>query len=192
MKKKIIIYVFLILLIIATIFLTYYNHRNYNSDDYKIVYIVKSPTTTTSSLATYYSKYHIGGCDYMFGVPERVTLSYARVNGYGACPKCDPRYNKLEEVQEDTEWINILQFIVTICLYITLPICIKSFWNDTFTNRQSAILSIINSLLIFFVVLGLFNNDGLDNGCLGLMFIIINYFILKINKNKRIPTTKIC
>ena len=128
----------------------------------------------------------------MFGTPVRVSLSYAKENGYGACPRCNPAYYKLEETKQNTELVNMLQFIVTICLYITIPICIKTLFDDTFSNKLSAIISIINSLIIFFIVLSLFNNDGLDNVCLGLMFIIINYFILKINKNKRIPTTKIC
>ena len=190
MKKKIIVFTTLILLTIPTIFLTYYNHCHVSNNDY-IVYIVKSPTTTNSSLATYYSKYHCAGCDYMFGVPQRVTLSYARANGYGVCPRCNPRYSDLEYVKEDTEWIIILQFIVTICLYIITPICIKIFFDDTFTNRQASVISFINSLVIFFLVVFLFYNDGLANVCLGLMFIIINYFILKFDKKIKISTTKI-
>lgn len=189
--KKIFLYIFLVVITIATTFLTYYSHKDYNLDDNVIVYIVQSPTTTQSSLAQYYSKYHCSGCDYMFGVPVRVTLSYARANGYGACPRCNPTYTKLEKVKENTKWIDILQFIITICLYIIIPICIKTFFDDKFTNKQASILSFINSLIIFFMIVWLFKNDGLNNICMALMFIIVNYFILKIDKEKNIPTTKI-
>ena len=84
-----------------------------------------------------------------------------------------------------------MQFIITICLYIIIPICIKTFFDDKFTNKQASIISFINSLIIFFMIVWLFKNDGLNNICMSLMFIIVNYFILKIDKEKNIPTTKI-
>lgn len=190
MKKKF-LYVFLILELISTIFLVYYHHKQYNMDDDYIVYIVQSTTTTSSSASRYYSKYHLAGCDYMFGTPVKVTLNFAKQQGYGSCPKCDPSYRKIERIEKNTIWIDILEFITTICIYLTIPIFLKFFLDRNFTNRQISIISIINSLIMFLVIIVFFENDGVNNISIGLMTAIINYFILKIQKEEVVYTTKI-
>lgn len=55
---------------------------------------VTSSNSTSSQAVEYVfitednAKYHKAGCDYMNGRPHKVTLQYARQNGYGACNHC--------------------------------------------------------------------------------------------------------
>lgn len=188
MKKKI-FYVSLIVCILTNIILVKYAYNKQDKDSKIIVYITTSATTTTASLAPYYSKYHVAGCDYLLGTPERVTLSYAKSNGYGACPKCQPTYSKLEEIKENKLLINIIVFLDMIYLYFVMPIYLFVILEKELTQKQTIIISILNSFIIYMIITVLFKNTSISNICLAFISCIINYLILKHNIGEKVYTT---
>lgn len=188
--KKTIFYISLIICILINIALANYFYKKQDKDSNVIVYITARTTTATASLAPYYSKYHVAGCDYLLGIPERVTLKYAKSNGYGACPKCQPTYTKLEEINENRLIINVITFFDVIYLYFVIPIYLILILDKEFTKQQSFIISILNSFVMYLIIIVLLNNR-IENICFALISCIINYFLLKYNIEGEIHTTEL-
>lgn len=70
------------------------------------------------------SKFHISGCDYLNGTPNKITVTQAQYKGYSPCKDCNP-YGLASETSKKIENSNFLAIILIvgiICLttYIIL------------------------------------------------------------------------
>lgn len=62
------------------------------------------------------AKYHYAGCDYMTSRPQKVSLSYARANGYGPCQHCRPYMPA--EIEDDYTWLVITFAVVLSIIFL--------------------------------------------------------------------------
>lgn len=138
-KVNFILKIFIILFIFVSIFHTYtYALIDPNSEEYKrrseeaeellnSVGFYPSDKTVNNSEYVYITydnaKYHKAGCDYMKDRPRKVTLSWAKNNGYGPCEVCFP------EPEEDYSWIPITLIAVAF-VAILLGIGFKKYYRN--------------------------------------------------------------
>ena len=191
--KKIIYYISIVITIISIINIIVYKNKKVDVDATKIVYITSSTTTTSASLAPYYSKYHVAGCDYILGEPCKVTLKYAKDNGYGACPKCEPTYRKLKSIDTSNKKIEIIEFFIMLYMYFIIPIYIYLFMNDYELSKAFiGIISILNSLVAFIINYIFIENYFEYNIIFAIIMCILNYILIAtFNKQSKVYTTKI-
>ena len=83
------------------------------------------------------AKYHYAGCDYMTSRPRKVSLSYARTNGYGPCQHCRPYMPA--EIEDDYTWLAITLAIVVSIIVIGM---IMYFY---FKNKKRKIYNKVNN-----------------------------------------------
>ena len=83
------------------------------------------------------AKYHYAGCDYMTSRPQKVSLSYARTNGYGPCQHCRPYMPA--EIEDYYTWLAITLAIVMSIIVIGM---IMYFY---FKNKKRKIYNKVNN-----------------------------------------------
>ena len=82
------------------------------------------------------SKYHSAGCDYIDRNPYRVTLEYARNNGYGPCKYCNP-YSQYKNY-ENAWWDNR---VFIICIIVIIIVFIIIFFLSKRKKKQKNVLN---------------------------------------------------
>lgn len=126
---KILILIFIVISMSNVSFGSYLNisneeYQNRLEEARKIresVGMITSSNSTSSQAVEYVfvtennAKYHKAGCDYMNGRPHRVTLQYARQNGYGACKYC---YGLEDENNYDNVFIIITIIVSVFMIFI--------------------------------------------------------------------------
>lgn len=145
------------------------------------------------------SKYHVIGCDSMKSSPIKTNLEKAEEYGYSPCKRCNP-YGRATSFYggEKNHHYNLIGWIMFVVAYMVVPIVLKiqkSVWKSKKELRIFLILNSIGASLLFLIIflLGgyLYIEYFFSIALIGLIFYLINYFILKKNINSPIPTTKI-